>query len=242
MLLPALGRAKLKAQGVSCMSNTKQLQLAWVLYAGDNNDRIVPVPDNGISVGTAFDWANFWCGETMSDSLNSINEQPLRVGLLFSYVGYSIKVYKCPADNSTQNFPTTTGSPRVRSLSCSQTFSTGAWLPVPQYRIYSKVCGIVKSSYTWVFIDEEPHNINDGGFAVQMTADTATTATESDFPAGYNGNACGMSFSDGHSTLHKWQSRKTFVPPNAIVTYTGGNDAAFLRDMKWLSSVTTVPK
>src|SRR5438046_9781040 len=40
MLLPALSRAKLKAQGVQCMNNTKQLSLAWRMYADDNGDRI----------------------------------------------------------------------------------------------------------------------------------------------------------------------------------------------------------
>src|SRR3954451_11205837 len=41
MLLPALGKAKLKAQGVSCMNNTKQITLAWLMYAGDNADNLL---------------------------------------------------------------------------------------------------------------------------------------------------------------------------------------------------------
>src|SRR5262245_5637174 len=40
LLLPALAKAKIKAQGIQCMSNLKQLQLVWHLYANDNNDSI----------------------------------------------------------------------------------------------------------------------------------------------------------------------------------------------------------
>src|SRR6266480_2123000 len=40
MLLPALGKAKAKAQGIACMNKHKQLLLAWRMYAEDNNDRI----------------------------------------------------------------------------------------------------------------------------------------------------------------------------------------------------------
>src|SRR3974390_3199030 len=41
MLLPALGKAKIKAQGLMCMSNNKQLTLAWLIYADDNNGTLV---------------------------------------------------------------------------------------------------------------------------------------------------------------------------------------------------------
>src|SRR5581483_6599532 len=40
MLLPVLGKAKSKAQGISCVNNMKQLQIAWYMYAGDNSDRL----------------------------------------------------------------------------------------------------------------------------------------------------------------------------------------------------------
>ena len=44
MLLPALAKAKTKAQGASCLNNQKQLSLAWMLYAGDNNERCAENP------------------------------------------------------------------------------------------------------------------------------------------------------------------------------------------------------
>src|SRR5215469_6587150 len=45
MLLPALGKSKIKAQALSCMNQLKQLTTAWVMYAGDNNSKLAPNGD-----------------------------------------------------------------------------------------------------------------------------------------------------------------------------------------------------
>jgi prepilin-type N-terminal cleavage/methylation domain-containing protein/prepilin-type processing-associated H-X9-DG protein len=238
LLLPALSKAKEKAQGVSCMNNTKQLELAWIMYPNDNQDHTSLVDDNWETPGTQAEWSQYWCGGTMSDPSNSTNLLTLTSGVLYPYVR-TVQVYHCPADKSTQNYPANSGAPRIRSVSCSQVFSTGNWLPAPPYLTYSKMSTIVDPSQTWCFIDEEPHSINDGGFAVAMTTGTAASASEPDFPAGYHNGASGMSFADGHSLLHKWLSSQTYTPPNPIQTGTG-NSPAFMADMKWLSSVTTV--
>lgn len=236
MLLPSLSRAKLKAQGVSCMNNTKQLQLGWFMYTGDNDDKTPPLLDNGIFVGTPFDWAKYWCAGTMVDPLNSTNHGPLMNGLVYKYVN-SVKVYKCPADTSTQNFPSSSGAPRIRSLSMSQTFAKGDWLPPTLYRTYTKISSVVKPSETWVLIDEEPSSINDAAFAVQMTGDTTapTAAHVEDRPAGYHAGACGMSFADGHSIIHKWKSARMY----GTAPFTGSE---IYDDMRWFSLMTTVPK
>src|SRR5436190_4387965 len=47
MLLPALSRAKMKAQGIQCLSNNKQLCLAWRMYAEDSRDKLVYASDDG---------------------------------------------------------------------------------------------------------------------------------------------------------------------------------------------------
>src|SRR5262245_48549453 len=53
MLLPALTKAKQKTQGVSCMNNTRQLTIAWIMYAGDFNDRLVINNHGGAARGGA---------------------------------------------------------------------------------------------------------------------------------------------------------------------------------------------
>src|ERR1700722_15402389 len=47
MLLPALGKAKIRAQAIQCMNNLHQLQLGWFMYSGDNNEMLAPTVGQG---------------------------------------------------------------------------------------------------------------------------------------------------------------------------------------------------
>ena len=237
MLLPALSKAKQKAQGVLCMNNTKQLTLAWIMYAGDYRDFIAEVDNNQIG-GTIAEWRQHWCGGIMSDYFNCINADTLKEGELWPYAK-SLNVYRCPSDVSTQgaalNPSVVKGQPRIRSYSCSQTFIASNWLPSPTYRWYQKMGQIANTSGTWVFIEENPKTINDGAFAVQMTPPGSTTGYNIDHPATYHAGATGMSFADGHSSIHKWRS-SLMADPNI----TSSSDPTFLQDVEWFSSVTSV--
>jgi len=84
MLLPALAKAKQKAQGIQCMNNTKQLTVAWIMYAGDNRDSIAGV-DNDQSVGNATEWQSAWCGGVMTDYYNCIDTDTIEDGQLWPY-------------------------------------------------------------------------------------------------------------------------------------------------------------
>jgi prepilin-type N-terminal cleavage/methylation domain-containing protein len=237
MLLPALAKAKIKAQGVQCMNNTKQLTLAWIMYTGDNKDYIAGV-DNDQGAGTASEWQTAWCGGVMSDYYNCIDTDTIEDGQLWPYAR-SLSIYHCPADVSTQGAALKPqiikGKPRIRSYSCSQTYIPENWLPSPPYKWYKKLGQIIDTSDTWVFIEENPVTINDGAFAVQMTPPGSTTGYNIDHPATYHAGATGLSFSDGHSSIHKWRS-----PLMADPTLTSSSDPAFLQDVEWFSSVTSV--
>ena len=71
MLLPALGKAKSKAQGIMCMNNGKQLMLGWTLYSGDNREEICLSAGLGGLVNTASPTKNYplnqWCMGTMHE-------------------------------------------------------------------------------------------------------------------------------------------------------------------------------
>jgi prepilin-type N-terminal cleavage/methylation domain-containing protein len=243
MLLPALSRAKQKAWAINCMNCTKQLTLAWIMYAGDNNDRTANLHADGNDPGSLSVASTNWCGGNMAATFaaSNTNIQPLMVGQLYPYVN-NVSVYHCAADHSVQGFPGhVVGSAlKVRSYSMSQTFGQGSWLPAPRYQIYDRLGSIVKPSDTWVFIDENENSINDPAFAVVMSGQivgiNVTQVSVIDVPTGRHAGATGMSFSDGHSTVHKWQSASTYsVSPGGSLSDSGG-----VSDMIWLSSVTSV--
>ena len=241
MLLPALGKAKTKAQGILCMNNGRQLMLAWKLYSGDNNDVLVasltPTPNPLKRVV----WVE---GNLDFTSANSTNIKFITNGPLFKYGGQSTTIYKCPADKAAMGkISKSKFTPRIRSISMSQVFDFGGWLPASKYRTYEKDADIVNPSQTFVFVEEHSDSINDAAFAVQMIPESATGGNIIDMPAAYHNGACGFSFADGHSEIHRWVG-KTIKPP---VKYDGtvalnipAKDS--LVDAKWMSKNCTVAK
>jgi len=255
MLLPALSAAKKRAQGIRCMSNTRQLTLGWLMYNNDNNGSFV-VNHNGTGSGdTTMSWVAGWLdyygsvADTNTDFL--LNSQYALMGQYMNAAG----TYKCPADGSF-NFGST-GIPRVRSYSMNAALGPdgtpgvdphtkpNGWLPQPTYKVYIKEgeLTVPGPSDMFVFIDEDPDHINDGSFAVQMPASAAATVWV-DFPSKTHGNACGFSFADGHSEIHKWLNPGNI--PN--VTYQQGssgppNTTPVLNDpdVLWVAKHTSAP-
>jgi prepilin-type N-terminal cleavage/methylation domain-containing protein/prepilin-type processing-associated H-X9-DG protein len=228
MLLPALSAAKRRAQAISCMNNTRQLTLGWLMYASDNNGYLVVNHDGGGASDTTVSWVTGWLdysGSAADTNLNYLTNP--QYALLATYLGKSAAVYKCPADQSC-NFGAT-GLPRVRSYSMNAALGIGGepesnphmksydWLKYPTYRTYIKESEMTSPapSDLWVFVDEDPDSINDGSFAVQMPASAAATEWI-DMPSKLHGNACGFAFADGHSEIHKWLSPNNIAP----TTYT----------------------
>ncbi len=213
LLLPALAKAKSKAQGIYCMANTKQLALASAMYCHDNNDRIVVAIHGTYAQGGVGDptygmgWVEGWLDWTLrQDNINTdflINDKYAR---LAQYVGKASRVFKCPADifMSTPQ-KAARWRERVRSLAGNIGYGagnaeTGPWGSI--YKHYTKTSELLYPgpTGTWIFVDEHPDSINDAGF---FNPQRSTIIT--DTPATYHNGACGFSFADGHSEIHKWR-------------------------------------
>src|SRR6267142_1498432 len=102
LLLPALARAKEKAQNVVCMSNQKQLQLAWFTYASESRDELVPSGHDKIEAPLPESTNDlWWVYGSMSRDPFWTNITHIQAGLLWPY-GKALGIYKCPADKKTE--------------------------------------------------------------------------------------------------------------------------------------------
>jgi len=210
MLLPALAKAKAKAQGIMCLNNGKQLGLAWIMYAEDNSDKITGNLDGGSNWNRTNET---WCAGWLNNSAFTPDNTNW-VGMMMSQLGkYSASpgIYKCPADRALSHGKK--GTPTVRSISMNSYLGKRAGPYTAGFIQFEKYSQIQSPSPAkcWVFVDEREDGINDGWFAVNMTGyDPFQPGSYVivDYPASYHG-AGGLSFADGHSEVHKWVDSRT---------------------------------
>jgi prepilin-type N-terminal cleavage/methylation domain-containing protein/prepilin-type processing-associated H-X9-DG protein len=255
LLLPVLNKAKAKAQGVFCLNNTKQLCLAWGLYADDHSGRL---PYNlGGSTGarkvaphTRLNWVNNnldWFVDPDNTNASTITEASLA-----DYASKSLGIYKCPADHVVSAAQAEVGwSGRIRSYSMNAMVGdagdvsrTGSNLNNPDYIQFFNASQIPEPARIFVFLDEHPDSINDGYFLNQADYSSANgDAWWIDLPASYHNGAASFSFADGHSEMHRWIYARTKPPPipNSVrlPKYIPANERA---DFDWVISRMSVDK
>ncbi len=233
MLLPALGKARQKAQGIACLNNIRQLSLAWLQYAHENNDRLVY--NRGID-GTEANRTNNWVSDVMGYSpTEDTNMVLLQTGLLAPQVGRNIGIYHCPADRTVTRQADGRSYPRVRSVSMNafagpyDTPGTDIW---PGWAPFVKLSTIRDPTGIFTFLDESRETINDGWYV--YFGDGPTGNVWGDMPAAAHNGACGFSFADGHSEIKRWLARTT-LPPFQSPPRPGSDR----RDFLWISQRAT---
>jgi prepilin-type processing-associated H-X9-DG protein len=195
------------------MNNGKQIALAWMMYADDNNGQLVYNRD-GANVGKSLGneaWVGGWLDFTSStDNTNTgflVNHDMYPYGAyLGTYIGKSIPAFKCPADLSTA--PMAGGPmPRVRSISmnCYVGMESRTETVPSKYTLCTKAAQILSPVFMFVVLDERADSINDGWYAT----DPDVLYQLVDYPASYHGSAAGFAFADGHSEIHKWMDART---------------------------------
>ena len=249
MLLPALSAAKEKALGIACMNNTKQLTLGWIMYAGDNNDKMPPNGELSNQPSTNPNDPSYqpggadaqWCPGNMQNVTEATNVNFLKAGLIYPYVN-SVKVYHCPADHS--SYPNIAGGGPLRVRS----YSMNCWMnpikswddiiphnpPLRNFRKQSDLAQMPSGpSGTWLFIDENPYAIDDGFFVCDPSHPVWVN-----LPATYHNGASGMSFADGHSEIKLWHDPHLFHINSAPAAYTQQTPST--GDLAWLQQRSTV--
>ena len=251
MLLPALSRAKCRAQAVQCMNNGKQMMLTWRFYCEDNSDKVPSAygyPDVWIPSGDMS-----WTGNPKNDAANPYNwnvDLMVKKSLLWPYCANNAGIWRCPGDDK---YPCTPASgpsagqsfPRQRSISMLSWFNgsdaDNASLGGAGWLKYKRLSQVLRPgpTMTIVFLDERCDSINDGEWCTSMYGwpDKPSQWKMIDFPASYHCGSGGVSFVDGHSEIHKWRDPRTTPPlnPNLNLNIPSPNN----QDVYWLMEHST---
>ena len=232
LLLPVLAKSKDKAEGITCAGNLRQLSLAWLLYAPENDDLLVNNHGVPETLARRQTWANNV--EDWVDGDDNTNIVYLTDSKLGPYANRSAKIYKCPSDRQ----PALNGQ-RIRSMSMNALVGDPGEVTNrfnPLYTQFFKLAEVVNPSGIFVFLDEHPDTINDGFFVNRLE-----DYVWGNLPASYHNRAVNLSFADGHQESHRWLLDDT-VRPALQGAARGGFPAVPTTDFDWLKVRTSVKK
>ncbi len=230
MLLPALNKAKEKANAITCVSNLKQMQLGWSMYQNDNNDRFMPNAPAGARSGQT--WVPSTPSIDWGISQANTNESMYLTNLMAPYMANQLKVYRCPSDK----IPSFNGQ-RLRTYSMnSQVGSRGLVTDYSQgtRRDYAKMSEVTTpgTSDLFVFAEENMCSLNDGFLQVFSGA----TPSYPDVPGSYHHWGCGFGFADGHASIRNWikPALKIPVAKGFRTSFVAATDGINDVDLQWL--------
>jgi prepilin-type N-terminal cleavage/methylation domain-containing protein len=264
MLLPALNSAKQRAAAANCMSNKKQLEVACVMYTGDNNDALPFNPDQSVASAGTLPWVAGSKGMgqmtwgTDSGNTNTAYLTDSTLTCLGSYIQQP-QIFWCPADVYLAPV-TQTGigwEHRVRSVAMDAAVGGGnpvsgqpgykpastlmAQFPSPMfYATKSSQLRNPGPSDSWVLTDEHPDSIDDGILYISPLF-ISGLGVFTELPSSLHNGADGISFADGHAEIHKWLDSRTCPP--VIYKSTSGSSSLMMEssanaDLGWLAQHT----
>ena len=208
LLLPALAKAKERAQQIHCLNNLKQLQLGWLIYTSESGDFMPPNLWDGVQGYDAASAPGSW---VVGNTRHDITPANIQAGVQWP-CNPSLNIYHCPADNSLADDGQT---PRLRSYSLLIYLGgipTNYLNLVPTQSAYplfaamnkQKMGQLRQPASVLAFVCESA-TINDGIFLIFPPPDNW-----SDYPGARHSRGCPFSFADGHVEYWKWKSN----PPN----------------------------
>ncbi|MCX6632912.1 MAG: prepilin-type N-terminal cleavage/methylation domain-containing protein [Candidatus Solibacter sp.] len=205
LLLPALDKAKRAAQSASCLNNLKQLQLAWLVYADDYQDHLVP------------NWFNYvhpvWttiCCTTNSWVTSNVFADPSTAGIqngaLWPYTGKSVSIYRCPSDMWVTNYAgTPSPCPRPFNVTLSMAMNggeNGRNGKARDSRIAITFTEIRRPGRVFTFMDACAKSMTSGTFVADPDQTNAWYTIPGEREPGRGAN---VAFADGHVESRKWK-------------------------------------
>jgi prepilin-type processing-associated H-X9-DG protein len=246
LVLPALASPQSKA--AECLNNMRQLAKAWIMYAGDNNERLATNGDPRSSEGEGYaDGERSFVTGVLDWTTGSYNTNTSfltndKYSLLGGYCNRNPRIFACPSANFVSPPQRALGwGHRARSVAMNAAVGDGSKYEQPfpfgwtQWCVVTNLTGFQTPSpaNVWVFIDEHPDSIDDQMMYVDPSA-TNTTGMLLELPANTHSGGCGVTFADGSAAIHKWQ---TLAFSQVPVTYTPLYDVPMQGniDLPWLS-------
>ena len=256
LLLPALAKAKANATGIYCLNNQRQLLVAWKLYVDDYENHL---PPNAKHIQDPRGWINgfltFVPNNRDNTNLLYLIGTRKQMGDRYPKLGPYTKspgIYKCPSDKYTCDI-NGNEMPRVRSVAMNGYIEGGLYDPTLSsttssihgrgWRKYDILSHIIDPSPSdlWIFADEHPDSINNGGFVLYPHTDTIWR----NLPANYHNGACGYAYADGHAAIKKWSDPMPRLEPvqkRMRLDYSNaGSIGGKARDYWWVISHSTAP-
>lgn len=220
LLLPSLSAAKSKAQTIGCLSNQRQLQLCWQLYCMDNFGKLVP--NNSVydlRNNSILEDGGSWChGVTLWET----DTRSIEKGMLFDY-NTSVKIYRCPADQSHVQTRDGTVLPQLKNRSYNLSQAVNGW---PEYATdlytitpaWKQLSSIPNTSRSLTFMEVHEGEIFDAMFGLPTYGIFQHYGTIAwyDIPANRHNQGAVFSFADGHGERHKWKHPKTVTARNIV--------------------------
>lgn len=233
LLLPTLARSKARAEGMTCANNLRQLSVAWLLYADDNNDLLVNNHGVEETLARRQTWANNV--QDWVDGEDNTNLVCLSDSKLGPFANRATQIYKCPADRE----PALNG-PRIRTMSMNALVGNPGELTNrfnPTYVQFFKKTGIANPAGIFVFLDEHCDTLNDGFFVNRLDE-----YAWGNLPGSYHNGALNLSFADGHLESHRWVISGTVQPARKNVVRGSKIPAFPATDFDWLKARTSLQR
>jgi prepilin-type N-terminal cleavage/methylation domain-containing protein/prepilin-type processing-associated H-X9-DG protein len=208
LLLPALSGAKMQAARIQCVSNEKQMILAWTIYSTDYNDTLVLNGGDDTPTSTQ---PHLWVygGDHIAPSTQTSGVYLTgRTYALFAKSIPSARIYKCPADVSTwpswNSAATRVTDVRSYAMNCYMGTAGAIVQPISlnsTFKVYTKASqfGVDQPANRFVFMDANPASICTPAFGVDMSLQGWVH-----YPSYLHGRMGVLAFADGHVETHQW--------------------------------------
>lgn len=222
ILMPTLNRAREQGRRAACLANLKQLTLAWLMYADENDSKIV----NGAG-GVDRNREPAWVGQCWSSNYTSGGQLPepqqiaeIKEGALWPYTR-EVKVYSCPTGTRGE-LVTYAAMDSVNGLARTGTSTGGAGTRVGRTTLWLKRTTDITvpgPAYRMVYIDEGW--VTPDSFAVHYVRPVWW-----DDPPVRHGDGTTLSLADGHVEYWKWDGTDTIKSGKERQRGHPGNDVS----------------